>query len=166
MEDQIKDEEIVYELNREEQLEQEVADLKDRLLRNAAELENFKRRVNDERIQERKYASMKVLSELIQTLGNFDKAVNFETDNDLLKNWLIGFKMINNQIFNILENEGVKHIEVIGKEFDPRLHEAIGFATDETKAEGIVLEEVSKGYMYKDRVLSHSVVKINKLNQE
>lgn len=155
--------EETIELTKEELLANEVADLKERLLRNAAELENFKRRTNEERIRERKYASMPVLGSLIQVLGNFDKAVNFETEDQTLKNWLYGFKMINSQIFNVLEQEGVKYIESVGKQFDPNLHQSIGFGLDESKEDGIILEEITKGYMYKDRVLVHSMVKINKL---
>ena len=71
-------------------------ELKDKLLRNAAELENFKRRMNEERIKDRKYASYDLVNDLVSILTNLDKCVNMETEDPMLKNFLIGFRMINN----------------------------------------------------------------------
>ena len=142
-------------------LELEILELKDKLLRNAAELENFKKRINTERINDRKYASAFLIDDLLASLDQLDKIVNLPTDDPNLKNFLIGFKMINDQIFNVLENDGLKPIESIGKKFDPNFHHAIEKVCVEDKENGIVVEETQKGYMYKDKVLRPAMVKVN-----
>lgn len=147
-------------------LEEEVKDLKDQLLRNAAELENFKKRMMQERINDRKYASTNLLHDLLTPLDQFDKVVNMETDNDLLKNFLIGFKMINDQFMNVLESEGVKEIEALNQMFDPKVHHAVEKTSDKEKDNGIVLEVLQKGYMYKERILRPSMVKVNEWSEE
>ena len=106
-------------------LEEENASLRDQLLRNRAELENFKKRMNEERIKDRKYASFSLVSELIASLDNLNRVVNMETDNEVLKNFLIGFKMINSQLFEILKNDGVSEIKAKGLAFDPAVHQAV-----------------------------------------
>ena len=70
--------------------------------------------------------------------------------------------MINNNLKQALEEEGVKKIKAVGEKFDPRYHHAVETAWDESKEEGIVLSEMQTGYMYKDRVLRPSLVKVNK----
>ena len=143
------------------ELEESEALLKNEMLKDRAELENFKRRINEERIKDRKYASQDVFSELINVLDIFDKAVNLETEDQMLKNFLIGFVMINNQFASILENYGVKKIKAVGEKFDPTYHSAIETIEALDKEPGIVLEEVMTGYLYKDRVLRPSMVKVS-----
>lgn len=143
------------------ELEENEALLKNEMLKDRAELENFKRRMNDERIKDRKYANQEVFSEIINVLDIFDKAVNLETEDQVLKNFLIGFVMINNQFTSILENYGVKKIKSVGEKFDPMYHSAIETIEVEDTESGIVLEEVMTGYLYKDRVLRPSMVKVS-----
>ena len=101
-----------------EALEKQNAELKDKLLRNAAELENFKRRTNEERIKDRKYASCDLVNDLVSILTNLDKCVNMETEDPMLKNFLIGFKMIDNQLFDRLYQDGLEEIKVeVGMQF-------------------------------------------------
>lgn len=143
------------------ELEESEALLKNEMLKDRAELENFKRRMNEERIKDRKYASQDVFSEIINVLDIFDKAVNMPTEDQTLKNFLIGFVMINNQFTSILENYGVKKIKAVGEKFDPMYHSAIETIETEDAEAGIVLEEVMTGYLYKDRVLRPSMVKVS-----
>ncbi|MCR5308278.1 MAG: nucleotide exchange factor GrpE [bacterium] len=146
-----------------EALEQVNAELKDKLLRNAAELENFKRRTNEERIKERKYASCDLVSDLVSILANLDKCVNMETDEPMLKNFLIGFKMINNQLFDRLYQDGLEEIKVEkGMAFDPNIHHAIETTEVEGVESNIITEVVQKGYKYKNRVIKPAMVKVNK----
>ena len=142
-------------------LEEENASLRDQLLRNRAELENFKKRMNEERIKDRKYASFSLVSELIASLDNLNRVVNMETDNEVLKNFLIGFKMINSQLFEILKNDGVSEIKAKGLAFDPAVHQAVSTEKQYGVEKGIVLEELQKGYKYKDRVIRPSMVKVS-----
>ncbi len=143
------------------ELEEQELFLKNEMLKDRAELENFKRRMNEERIKERKYANQEFFLELINILDVFDKAVNVNTDDPKLKNYLIGFSMVNVQLGQTLERYGVKKIESLGKAFDPSFHSAVEtIETDDTEP-GIVIEEVMTGYLYKDRVLRPSMVKVS-----
>ena len=146
-----------------EALEKQNAELKDKLLRNAAELENFKRRMNEERIKDRKYASVDLVNDLVSILANLDKCVNMETDDPMLKNFLIGFKMIDNQLFDRLYQDGLEEIKVeVGMDFDPNIHHAIETTEKEDFESNKITEVVQKGYKYKDRIIKPAMVKVNK----
>lgn len=149
-----------------EKLETEILELKDKLLRNVAELENFKKRIQAERINDRKYASKTLISDILSPLEQLNMAVNMKTDHDLLKNFLIGFKMINDNLFNVLLNDGLKEIDAENKPFDPNLHYAIEKINDKTKPNGVNVEVIQKGYMYKDQLLRPSMVKYNEWSEE
>ena len=153
-----KDKHIQEEL---EKLQQQVKELNNKYLKTLAESENFRKRIEEEKIRDRKYASQRLLEKLINPIDIFDKACNMKTDNEVLKNFLIGFQMIDNQIHSVLEEEGVKKIKVDGK-FDPLYHNALEVDYDETKEEGEILAVLKDGYMYKDRVLVPTAVKVNK----
>ena len=146
-----------------ELLEKQNAELKDKLLRNAAELENFKRRTNEERVRDRKYASCDLVNDLVSILANLDKCVNMETDEPMLKNFLIGFKTIDKQLFDRLYQDGLEDIKAeIGMAFDPNIHHAIETTEIEGKESNTITEVVQKGYKYKDRIIKPAMVKVNK----
>ncbi|NLD26492.1 MAG: nucleotide exchange factor GrpE [Acholeplasmataceae bacterium] len=147
-------------------LKEEVNRLNDLYLRTLAESENFRKRINEERNRERKYSAQSLMEKLIVTLDVFDKAVNIQTDDEKLKNFLIGFEMINRQLQQIIADEGVKKIEALNKKFDPNYHHAIETDYQEGVEEDIILQELQTGYMFKDRVLRPALVKVNKKNKE
>lgn len=149
-----------------QKLQEEVKRLNDLYLRTLADAENFKRRINEERIRERKYGAQSLLEKLIAVVDIFDKAVNVETDDEKLKNFLIGFEMINKQLAQILADEGIKKIETKDQKFNPQYHHAIEIDYQEGVEDNIILEEVQTGYMFKDRVLRPALVKVNKINKE
>lgn len=145
----------------------ENASLTDKLLRNAAEVENFKKRIQDERVKERKYASISLVGDLIQPLEYLNLSVNMQTDDQMLKNFLIGFQMINKQIFDVLEKDGLKAIECnVGDEFNPNLHHALETTEDENYPVDSIVQVMQRGYMYKDRILRPTMVKVNKEKKE
>ncbi len=144
-----------------EKLKDEVAFLKDQLLRNMAEVENFKKRINEERIKDRMYASQGLVTDIVTVLDSLNIAVNSQVEDANLKNFLLGFKMINDQLFQTLENNGLSRISALGEQFDPNLHQSVAQECDETKESGIVLEELKAGYKYKDRVIVPTMVKVN-----
>ncbi len=144
-----------------EKLQEEVAKLKDQLLRNMAEVENFKKRINEERVRDRMYASQDLVTDLVTILDNLNMAVNSQVEDDNLKNFLLGFKMINDQLFQTLENNGLSKINALGEQFDPNLHQSVAQESDDSKESGIVLEEMKAGYKYKDRVIIPTMVKVN-----
>ena len=147
-------------------LEEEVKRLKDLYLRTLADAENFKRRINEERIRERKYAAQGLLEKLISVIDIFDQAIGVETDAPKLKNFLTGFTIINKQLNEILEEEGVKKIDARDQIFDPAYHHAVEVEHDENKEDNIVLEVYQNGYTFKDRVLRPALVKVNKSKKE
>lgn len=144
------------------ELKEENDKLHDQLLRKHAEFENFKKRVNEERIRERKYALNDFLLESIEIIDIYDKAVSIKTDDEKLNKFLSGFIMINNRLKNILENYGVMQIDCLNKDFDPAFHSALESVEVEGIEAGKVVEVVMTGYMYKDRVLRPAMVKVSK----
>ena len=149
-----------------EKLKEEVKKYKEQYLRTLADSENFKKRIDEERIRDRKYASQRLLEKLIPSIDIFDKALNIKTEDEKLKNFLIGFEMINNSLKQTLSEEGVKEIKAVGEKFDPKFHHAVETSWDSDKEEGIVLEVIQTGFMYKDRVLRPSLVKVNQKEKE
>ncbi len=147
-------------------LKEENQKLKEQYLRTLAEMENHKKRIDEERIRDRKYALQKLLEKLVNTIDIFDKAVNMKTDDEKLNNFLIGFKMINSNIQTVLEEEGVKRIKTVGEKFDPRFHDAVEVSYDENYEEDVIIAETQSGYTYKDRVLRAAGVIVNKKETE
>lgn len=141
--------------------EDELTKFKNSYLRVLADFENYKKRINEERLKERKYMYFSLFEEIIPVIDIFDKAVNMKTDDEKLSNFLYGFKMINDNLHQILQKEGVKKIDTKDAKFDPNYHHAIETDWDETKEENIILQEMQTGYMYKDRLLRASLVKVN-----
>jgi len=159
-------EEVKEELSELDALKEENKRLREQYLRTLADTENYKKRVDEERARERKYASQRLLEKLLYSVDIFDKAVNMKTDDEKLNNFLIGFQMINNNIKTVLEEEGVKKIKTIGEKFDPRYHNAIETNYDETVEEDVILSEMLSGYTYKDRVLRAANVIVNKKKED
>ncbi|WP_035345223.1 nucleotide exchange factor GrpE [Haploplasma modicum] len=149
-----------------ELLKEQVKLEKENYLKSRAELENFKKRTNEERIKDRKYAASNLIHDLLLPLDQLKKVVNFEVEDPALKNYLIGFKMINDQIYQVLEEDGLKEIKALGEKFDPNFHHAVEKENDLEKENGIVTSVISTGYMYKDRILRPSMVKVNEWSEE
>lgn len=147
-------------------LEEELKKTKDFYYKALAEMENFKKRINDERIRERKYSSQNLIEKFIEVYDVFDNVVNFETTDEKIKNFLSGFVMLNNSFKQILEEEGVKTIVTKNQIFDPRFHDALEIESHCEIEDNKILQEIRRGYMFKDRVLKASLVKVNKLNKE
>lgn len=149
-----------------ELLETEVKVLKEEYLKSKAELENYKKRINEERIQDRKYASTYLINDLLLPLDQLKKVVESDVEDAMLKNYLIGFKMINDQIYQVLEEDGLKEIKALGEMFDPNIHYAVEKENDKEKENGVILEVINVGYMYKERVLRPAMVKVNEWSED
>lgn len=160
-----KDKEQIAKLEAEVQaLQKEVASWKNEYLKAHAETENFKKRTNEQAMKDRKYASQKVIGELIQPIDMLVQIVNYPATNPEVANYQIGFQMIANQLVDILKGEGLSSIEAIDKEFDPKIMEAVQTEENLEKEDNIVLKVMQPGYMYKDRVLRPAMVVVNKKN--
>ena len=143
-------------------LKKEIETLKEALLRNRADLENFKKHMKDEAIKDRKYASLNLISDIIVPLEYLSKACEYQSDSQEMNNFLIGFKMIANQLMEVLINDGLKVIDCkIGDEFDPTIHHAMATEKVEDMEANKVIEIVSKGYLYKERIIKPAMVKVS-----
>ena len=149
-----------------EALEKEILELKDKNLRVVAEYENARKRIETQRIQDRKYASKYLIDQLLTPLSQLDKIVELDTEDDKLKNFLIGFKMIKDQIFKTLEADGLKEIDALNKPFDPNFHEAMEKIHDQNLPNGINVAVINKGYMYKEQLLKLATVKVNEWSED
>lgn len=142
---------------------EKIKKLEEALLRNQAELINFKRRKEEETSRLLKYAEEDIILGFLPILDNIERAINMDDNNldDEVSKFLEGFKMVYAQITSLLEKFEVKEIEALNIEFDPTYHQAVLTDKDDSKDSGIVLEVLQKGYMYKDKVLRPSMVKVN-----
>ncbi len=146
--------------------DKEIFQLKEKLLREAAELENFKKRMQTERINERKFASKSLIADLLNHLDHLKMAVSMKTEDATLKNFLIGFKMISDSLYKVLEDDGLKEVDALNKQFDPKFHHAVEKECVKDKPNGINLKVVSKGYTYKDQLLRPAMVVVNEWSDE
>jgi molecular chaperone GrpE len=144
-------------------LKERIYELENELLRNRADLENFKKRQREEAIKDRIYANSNLIQDFLAPLEFLDKACNFETESVELKNFLIGFQMIDKQFYQVLENDGLKEIVVkIGDEFNPNFHHALETVETEDYEANKIVEVLSKGYTYKERIIKPVMVKVSK----
>jgi len=146
-----------------EKLKEELEQAKKEVLMAKAEEINFKKRIDADKAQMIEYANQKILEKMITQLDMFDKVVSMPTDDPVLKNYLIGFQMINNNLKQVLDEEGIKKIECkLYEKLDPKYQHALQTAWDENYEEDVVLAELQTGYLYKGRILRPTLVKVNK----
>lgn len=143
--------------------EDKIKKLEEALLRNQAELINFKRRKEEETSRMLKYANEDIVLEFLPILDNIERAISMDDEDleDEVSKFLEGFKMVYAQIKNLLEKFEVKEIECLNMPFDPTYHQAVFTGKDDNYESGIVLEVLQKGYIYKDKVIRPSMVKVN-----
>lgn len=161
----IENEEIEEEItnNEVELLGNRIKELENGLLRNQAELMNYKRRRDEEVSKMLKYANEDIIKQILPILDNFERAINMDDDNleDEVSKFLSGFKMIYADLKNVLDKLEVKEINALNTKFDPTYHQAVLQEHDDTKEEGIILDVMQKGYTYKDKVIRPAMVKVN-----
>ena len=134
-----------------------IAELTETLQRTQAEFENFKKRVDKDKAEFVKYAKAEIIQKILPTLDTFEIALKSTSDKE---KFVKGIEMVYAQLFSLLEAEGLKKIEADGKKFDPYLHEVM-LKEKSDKEDGIILEEIQKGYMLNDKVLRHTKVKVS-----
>lgn len=144
-----------------EKLKNDNLKLKEDYLRCLADMENTKRRLNEDALKQKKYASQGLIESLVTPVDMLDKVSSMETESTELQNFLVGFKMISKQLIDILEADGLKEIDAKGKVFDANFHHAIEKEHVDGVEPNIVLEVKQAGYMYKDRLLRPAMVKVS-----
>lgn len=162
-EEEVVEEKTAEELLQEkiEKLEEEVKASEDKYLRLYAEFENFKRRKNQEIETNNIYKSQKVITEILPSLDNLERALQVESDNEEIKSLLKGVEMVYEGLLNVLKSEGVELIETENAQFDPNYHHAVMQDEDSEKESGAILDTFQKGYKLKDRVIRPAMVKVN-----
>lgn len=152
-----KENELIVELNN------KIKELESKLLYKDADLINYRKRKDEEVSNMLKYSNLDMASELLIVVDDLERAIKIDDDvlDDELSKFLSGFKMIYTRLINILNNFEIKEIESLGKEFDPRYHQAVLTDNVSDKDNNIILDVLQKGYMYKDKVIRPAMVKVN-----
>ncbi|MDO5569659.1 MAG: nucleotide exchange factor GrpE [bacterium] len=140
-----------------------IKELEEKLVRNQAELQNYKRRREEETSRIMKYANEDLILDILPILDTFERAVMMDDDNleDEVSKFLEGFIMIYNNLKNVLIKFEVKEIEALNEEFDPTYHQAVVTEKKEDTPSGMVIEVMQKGYIYKDKVIRPVMVKVS-----
>lgn len=144
-----------------EKLNSEILDLKNEMLKQHADLENTKKRLEKERVLERKYSAMNFAKQLLTPIDNFELALAHKTENDEVIQFAKGIEMIKNQFDKMLEDEGVSVIDALNEDYDPNFHQAIMTEKIEGTEPNKVIDVLQKGYMFKDRLIRPAIVKIS-----
>ena len=140
-----------------DKFEQQVEELTDRLKRNMAEFDNFRKRTEKEKASMYVIGARDIVEKILPVVDNFERGLAQAPEGDAFAD---GMKMIYKQLMTALDEMGVKEIEAKGKEFDPNLHNAVMHVEDENAGTNEVVEVFQKGYTYKDFVVRHSMVKV------
>ena len=138
-----------------------IKELEEKLVRNQAELINYKKRIETETSRMLKYCNEDIILDIISIVDNFDIALKNNTQNPELVKYLEGFTMIYSNLKNILDKYEVKEIVALNEEFDATYHQAVMTEHKEDVNPGIVIEVLQKGYTYKDKVIRHAMVKVS-----
>lgn len=161
-EESVEEADVVEASDQVAELERQVDENYQRMLRVQADFDNFRRRTVKEKEDFAKYASAKLVEQLLPLLDNFERALAVAVpDAQGSNSFVTGIEMIYRQMAQILEAEGLKPIASVGQPFNPEYHQAIMREEAEDQEEGIILEELQKGYMIKDKVLRPSMVKVS-----
>ena len=137
-----------------------IADLQDRVKRQMAEFDNFRKRTDKEKSAMFEMGASDVIKKLLPVVDNFERGFKSITDEEKETPFAKGMDMVYRQMIKMLEDLEVKPIEAVGLEFNPDFHNAVMHVEDESAGEGIIVEEFEKGYTYRDTVIRHSMVKV------
>lgn len=132
-----------------------------RLARSQADFDNFRKRTIREKEELGKYASSKLIAELIPVIDNFGRALDTRPEGEASESFVKGVEMIYRQFDSVLQAEGLTTMEAVGQPFNPEFHQAVMQVESDEHEEGIVVEELQKGYMLKDKVLRPAMVKVS-----
>lgn len=137
------------------------AEMEELRLRTAAEMENFKKRLTREHQEQMRFAAEKVLSDLLPSIDNLDLALQYGSQHEACKDMLQGVAMTRKLLLDALDRNGLKALGEVGDEFNPEVHEAVGFEPNADLAPGSVTRVMQRGYKLNDRLLRAAKVMIN-----
>lgn len=148
-----------------EELEKESNEWKEKFLRKAAEFENYKRRTENDQLNLLNYATESFIKKILPVVDDFERSLEHINDSNDYEKLKEGVQLIYNKLVKVLDEQGVKKIEAVGKPFDVHYHEALLQKADNSVPAHTVLEELEKGYMYKDKVIRHAKVVVSSEDQ-
>lgn len=137
-----------------------IEELMDKNKRQMAEFDNFRKRTEKEKSAMYEIGAKSIIESVLPVVDNFERGFVSITDEEKASPFVEGMERVFKQLATALEEAGVKPIEATGKEFDPNFHNAVMHVDDEELGDNIVAEEFQKGYMYRDTVVRHSMVKV------
>jgi len=163
VQEEMESEAATYTVEGEEldQLRKQADENYQRYLRTQADFDNFRRRARQEKEDLAKYASQKLVESLVPIVDNFDRAIQVSKDTQDFDGLVKGIDMVYRQFEGVLQSEGVKQIDSVGQPFNPEFHQAVMQVESDEYEEGIVVEELQKGYMLNDRVIRPAMVKVS-----
>ena len=146
--------------NKKDKKDEKIDELTDRLTRQMAEFDNFRKRTEKEKSQMYEIGAKDIIEKILPIVDNFERGLSSMPEDEKATPFAEGMEKIYKQLMTTLEGIGVKPIEAVGQEFNPDFHNAVMHVEDEELGENIIAEEFQKGYMYRDSVVRHSMVKV------
>ena len=146
--------------NKKDKKDEKIEELTDRLTRQMAEFDNFRKRTDREKSQMYEVGAKDIIEKILPVVDDFERGLHAVKEEEKENPFVQGMEMVYKQLMTTLESAGVKPIEAVGAEFNPDFHNAVMHVEDENFGENIVAEEFQKGYMYRDSVVRHSMVKV------
>ena len=143
------------------ELRREKDELQDRLLRTAAEFDNYRKRIDRERRDQADAAKAEAIEDLLPIIDNLERALQAPVGTDV-EGYRKGVELVHQQMMDLLRRRGVKPIQSVGADFDPRVHEAVVHEVSADHREGEVMEELQRGYVVGDKLLRPAMVKVAK----
>lgn len=140
--------------------DEKIEELSDRLMRNLAEFENFRNRSDKEKSMMFEVGAKSVIEKILPVVDNLERGFDGLADEAKEDPFVKGIEAVYKQLMTVFDEIGVKPIEALGQEFDPEFHNAVMHDEDDSEETNKVIEEFQKGYMYKDSVVRHSMVKV------
>lgn len=146
--------------NKKDKKDEKIEELTDRLTRQMAEFDNFRKRTDKEKSQMYEIGAKDIINKILPVVDNFERGMAAVPEEEKDNPFVEGMDKIYKQLMTTLEEVGVKPIEAVGQEFNPDFHNAVMHVEDEGFGENIIAEEFQKGYTYRDSVVRHSMVKV------
>ena len=140
--------------------DEKIEELSDKLLRQMAEFDNFRKRTEKEKSAMYEIGAKDIIEKLLPVVDNFERGFLSVAEEDKEDAFVTGMEMVHKQLMTMLEGVGVKPIEAVGQEFNPDLHNAVMHVEDDTVGENTIVEEFQKGYTYRESVVRYSMVKV------
>lgn len=138
----------------------QIEELTDRVRRTMAEFDNFRKRTEKEKSAMFEIGAKDIIERILPVIDNFERGLNSMPEDAKGTSFAEGMEMIYKQLLKNLEEAGVKPIEAVGQQFDPNFHNAVMHVEDEEQGENVVVQELQKGYLYRDSVVRHSMVQV------